>query len=167
MTNDKSVEALKSAILLERRGKAFYRTVADQAGSQPLKDFFEAMVREETKHLQVLGDQLKAYQDTGKFDAEAMDAQTSDSVPEHVLSSEIKNTIAAAGFEAAAIAAAMAMEERAVKLYAQRAAEAADPGEKALYEWLADWERTHVENLAALDKELTETIWHDNNFWPF
>ncbi|MEK6195467.1 MAG: rubrerythrin, partial [Deltaproteobacteria bacterium] len=70
-------------------------------------------------------------------------------------------------FESAAISAAMGMEERAITLYSGRAEEADDPEEKALYEWLAEWETEHLEYLARIDKEVTETIWHDNSFWPF
>ena len=59
------------------------------------------------------------------------------------------------------------MEERAIKLYAERAEVASDSGEKALYRWLAEWERKHLNYLLNIDKELTEKVWFDNNFWPF
>ena len=61
----------------------------------------------------------------------------------------------------------MGLEERAIKLYSQRAKAADDPQEKALYQWLADWETQHLESLARIDREITEAIWNDNNFWPF
>ena len=69
--------------------------------------------------------------------------------------------------DAAAISAAMAMEERAIKLYANRAEAAESAEEKRLYEWLSDWETTHLDVLAELDRTLTEQVWNDNNFWPF
>ena len=84
-----------------------------------------------------------------------------------VLTQEITAKIAAAGFEAAAISAAMAMEQQAIKLYHNRAGEARDIEEKTLYEWLASWETTHLELLSKIDRELTESIWHNNYFWPF
>jgi rubrerythrin len=61
----------------------------------------------------------------------------------------------------------MAMEERAVKLYGERAAETQDPEERKLYQWLSDWENGHLKILMDMDRELTEKIWHDNQFWPF
>ena len=73
----------------------------------------------------------------------------------------------AADYEAAAISAAIAMEKNAIQLYSDRASTAADPNEKALYKWLAAWERQHLNFLAEIDKELTEEVWYDNNFWPF
>ena len=59
------------------------------------------------------------------------------------------------------------MEERAVALYSERADAAEDPSERTLYQWLADWERSHLSFLAQLDKEVREAIWNDNQFWPF
>jgi rubrerythrin len=61
----------------------------------------------------------------------------------------------------------MAMEERAIKLYADRAAETRDPEEQKLYRWLSGWENGHLKILMEMDRELTEKIWHDNQFWPF
>ena len=84
-----------------------------------------------------------------------------------VLSRNLKDQLSAAGFEAAAVAAAMSMEERAIKLYSERAEAAEDAGEKALYRWLADWETEHLHFLAEIDRDITERVWTDNQFWPF
>jgi rubrerythrin len=59
------------------------------------------------------------------------------------------------------------MEENAIKLYSERAVATTDPGEKALYDWLANWETQHLSFLADIDRDLTEDIWYDQNFWPF
>ncbi|MCK7507656.1 MAG: hypothetical protein MZV70_28840 [Desulfobacterales bacterium] len=56
--------------------------------------------------------------------------------------------MSAADFEAAAVAAAMSMEKNAIEIYSRRAAEAQDPDEKALYDWLAKWETAHLDFLA-------------------
>ena len=166
MPDAKALEILKSAILLETRGKAFYRQAADAAQSQPVKEFFEMMAREEVSHVKLLSEQYKAYLANEKFSPTAHD-HSRDSVSQDVLTSKLKNQISAASFESAAVSAAMAMEERAIKLYSERAGEAEDPEEKALYQWLAEWETEHLEMLAKIDREVTETIWHDNSFWPY
>jgi len=67
MSDDKTMEILKSAILLEKRGMAFYQKVADQATAKSVKEFFEMMADEEVKHVQILVDQFKAYQRNGQF----------------------------------------------------------------------------------------------------
>lgn len=165
MAETNTLDILKNAILLEKRGKAFYRTVADQAANPDVKDFFETMAAEEVQHVKILSDQFKAFNETGKF--KAPDISQTGSISRNVLTPEVKKRIAAADFEAAAISAAMLMEERAIDLYAKRGEEAQDPEEKKLYRWLADWEKEHLEFLAAIDAELKERIWNDSGFWPF
>jgi len=167
MSEDKTLEILKQAILLETRGKAFYETAADQARHKAVKDFFGTMATEETVHIKILSDQFKAYQKNKRFLPNPGGDEKTGDVASTVLSSELKDKIKAAGFEAAAISAAMAMEERAIKLYAGRAGAADNPEEKALYQWLAEWETTHLELLSDLDRALTEQVWNDNSFWPF
>ena len=117
-----TLDILKSAILLEKRGKAFYRTVADQSTNADVKEFFETMAAEEVQHVKILSDQYKAFKENGIFQG-----------PGHlgngcrfqkVLTPEVKDRIAAADFEAAAISAAMLMEERAIALYSRRSDEA-------------------------------------------
>ena len=167
MTEDKSTDILKSAILKEKRAVAFYEKVAQQTSATVVKRFFEMMANEEKNHIRILSEQFKAYQDNKKFDSTPFDDPHESDIEAHVISSEIKSEIAAADYEAAAISAAMSMEQSAIKLYSDRAAAATDPNEKALYDWLAKWETQHLNFLADIDRELTENIWFDQSFWPF
>jgi rubrerythrin len=79
----------------------------------------------------------------------------------------MKNKISAAGYEAAAISAAIDMEKKAIEVYSNQAEISTDPNEKKLYNWLADWEKGHLKILSDLDNELRDKIWYDNHFWPF
>jgi len=167
MSEDKTVEILKNAILLEKRGQAFYGKVAEQASAKAVKEFFKMMADEEVKHVEILSDQFKAYQENHEFSPGEYNETFSDPIAARVLTEELKQQLSAVDYEAAAISAAMSMEENAIKLYSDRSAEADDPNEKALYQWLADWEKQHLHFLSDIDKELTEQIWHDNSFWPF
>lgn len=167
MDESRSLDVLKEAILLEKRGRAFYLKVAEQSQQTAVKAFFELMAEEEEKHAAVLYEQFRSFQDHHQFKATVLENSESDGSPDPVLSDAIKNRISAADFEAAAISAALAMEERAVKLYSSRAESASDPNEKALYRWLTEWERGHMRLLEELDRELREKVWHDNQFWPF
>ena len=124
------------------------------------------MASEEATHVEMLSQQFKSYQTNGTFLSNHPSDNHND-VELSVISKDIKEKISAAGFEAAAISAAMAMEQRAIKLYANRAATTADADERALYEWLAEWEKGHLQLLSNIDQDLKETIWFDNSFWPF
>ena len=165
MTDNGALDILKNAILLEKRGESFYRTAAAQSTNIDVRRFFETMADEEVQHVNMLSEQFRAVREKGKF--EAPDTSSSGAIAQNVLTPEVKSRIAAADFEAAAISAAMLMEERAIALYGARAGESTDPEEKKLYQWLADWEKQHLEFLAAIDAELKERIWNDSGFWPF
>jgi rubrerythrin len=166
MLNDKSMEILKEAILLERKGHAFYQKVADHARNNTVREFFQIMADEELQHIKVLEGQYKAFQKNARFDELEAPSGIEPSIANLVLSDELKAKIAAAGFEAAAISAAMFMEEQAIELYGERARRGEDPRERALYRWLADWEHGHLVFLSRLDREIKASIWEDNRFWP-
>jgi rubrerythrin len=167
MTEDKTTRILKNAILLEKKGQIFYKKVAQQTSRSGVKRLFEMLADEEEKHIQTLAEQFKNYQTQKKFDPHLFGNDHPSDIATAVLSQEIKAEISAADYEAAAISAAMAMERSAIKLYSDRAADATDSTEKKLYQWLADWENRHLSFLADIDRELTENIWYDQNFWPF
>ncbi len=162
-----TIDILKEAILLERRGQAFYAKVASQAADPDVKAFFETMAQEEVRHVEILESQFAAYVQNQEFLPIAPEKEAGEPVAQLVLSQEVKQQIAAADFEAAAISAAMLMEEKAIALYSRRAETAQDPAEETLYQWLAGWERGHLSFLAQLDKEIKEAVWNDNQFWPY
>lgn len=167
MSEDRATEILKNAVLLEKRGHAFYSKVAQQASGEAVKQFFRLMAEEEMNHVRILSEQFKSYRSSRKFRQRAGDDPAEFKTATEILTGDLKRQIAAADFEAAAIAAAMAMEKNAIQIYSNRALETQDPDEKALYQWLAEWETQHLDFLARIDRELTEAIWHDNQFWPF
>jgi rubrerythrin len=166
MEGKTALDILKNALLLERRGKAFYAKVAEQATAPAVKEFFGRMADEEDQHIEVLSAQYREYQLRGAFSPATAGAQPSDAPAQAVLSERLQREISAATFEAAAVSAAMAMERNAIRLYSERAQAATDPEEKALYQWLAEWEKEHLEFLTQVDRAVVETVWNDNHFWP-
>jgi len=168
MAESKTIEILKRAILLEARGHSFYTTVSRHAENDAVKQFFQHMADEENQHIKFLKAQLESIKSGRKIESPGENNRsTTQDEASVVLDRKVKNRIHGAGFEAAAISAAMLMEERAINLYAERAKSTEDPDEKAIYLWLADWEKEHLKVLTEIDRELTENIWHDNSFWPF
>lgn len=166
MPDKNTVDILKSAILLEKKGNAFYSQVAQQASHPEVKRFFEMMADEEVQHIHILTEQFKSYQDSERFTPLETVADT-DNIADKILTHNLADAISAADYESAAISAAMAMEKNSVRLYADRAASTSDPDEKALYDWLSRWEQSHLRFLSEVDREIRERIWHDNRFWAF
>ena len=167
MEAQKVIDILKQAILLEKRGYSFYTTVAEQAKDPDIKNIFTIMAEEETTHVKFLSDQFASYEKNHKFLKVNLPDLANEKIATLVLSEEIKKKISAAGFEAAAIAAAIDMEKRAIEIYSSQAEAATDDNEKHLYAWLSEWEKSHLKILTNLDNELKEKIWFDNQFWPF
>jgi rubrerythrin len=167
MSESSTTKILKNAILLERRGKAFYKKVAEESQSKALKRFFEMMSDEEARHIEILAEQFKEYQAHKRLLALSYDDKHASNLDTKILSKEIMEEISAADFEAAAISAAISMEKNAVKLYSENAAKTDDLDEKALFTWLTEWEKNHLKFLMDIDNDLTEKIWFDNQFWPF
>lgn len=166
MAETKELEVLKTALLLERQGQALYGHVAATTRSPAVARIFRVMAAEETTHEQYLSRQFSRYSADATF-LEETPAEAPQHLARAVLAPEVRAQISASGYEAAAISAAIEMENRAVRVYSQRAEATKDPGEKRLYEWLAQWERGHLAFLAGLSDELREEIWNENGFWPF
>jgi rubrerythrin len=160
-------DILKTAILLERRGKAFYTTAARAAGSEAVGRIFSMMATDEDEHIRFLSTQFAEYEKTGKFVRNSFEQPADETDVVKILCEQVKKEVAAADFEAAAISAAIDFENRAIEIYQTRANEATDPNEKEMYQMLADWERTHFHLLHKLNEDLREQVWNDNNFWPF
>ena len=166
MSKQQTLDILKQAMLLEKRGKTFYQSVAAQTQNSEVQSFFEFMAEEEN-HIQILTGQFKAFKDKGSFQPQSLDDDQKQTVDTAVLNKVISEKISAASFEAAAVSAAMSMEERAIQIYSERANSAENPEEKKVYQWLATWEQSHLNMLSDIDRTITEKIWFDNKFWPF
>ncbi len=153
---------------MEHRGKAFYKKVAEQATNEDVKKIFNTMADEEQLHIEFLGKQFAFYQKNNKFESHFINTANADeSIVNSIMSDSIKQKISGSGFEAAAISAAIDMENKAIEVYGERAVNATDANERELYNWLTTFEREHHKILLELNKELTEKVWNDNNFWPF
>ena len=167
MDTNKTLDILKMAVLMERRGVAFYTAVAEQTKDPDISNVFKTMASEESIHLKFLSEQFLSFEKNQEFTCPNLQDQTAEGIANMVLSEDIKNRITAAGFEAAAISASIDMEKKAIEVYSAQAATAADPNEKLLYNWLSEWEKGHLKILNDLDTELKEKIWYNNQFWPF
>lgn len=168
MENKTALDILKTAILMEKRGQAMYEEVVARTQSADVKKIFQIMADEEKMHARFLAEQFKHYMANNSFTRQDLsESEGDETLVNAILSVNIKGQISAAGFEAAAIGAAIDMETKSIEVYRQRANESTDENEKALFNWLADWEKGHYELLLKLDNELKESVWADNEFWPF
>jgi rubrerythrin len=155
------------AILMEKRGHSFYSTGADNASDPGIGHVFMVMADEETKHVKILSEQYIAFEKGKSFKKVDLPDLSREGFATLILTEEMKQKISSAGFESAAISAAIDFENKSIEVYSNQAETSTDPNEKTLFNWLADWEKGHLRILSELDNELKERIWNDNQFWPF
>jgi len=163
--SNRTLEALKGAILLEKRGQVLYISVSEKSKSPAVKEIFTTMAEEEKKHEKILGMHYSSLVSTGKLAVISKLGQVEDHIGE-MLTEKVRSEIEAAGYEAAAISAAIALEKEAESFYGKKRDEAESDVERELFDWLAKWEHGHLELLASMDRALMEDIWFQNNFWP-
>ena len=166
MAEDKVIDILKQAILLEKQGKAFYTNVAGQTESESARRIFSLMAEEEERHVAFLTKEYLHYTKSKVFSGNDLPEGTS-AVADFVLSGDVKSQISAASFEAAAVSAAIEMENKAIKLYSERYEQSGDQKEKELYKKLSDWEKEHAVFLIKISNEIIEDVWFENSFWEF
>ncbi len=164
--SNRAIDAIKGAILLEKRGQAFYRKVAEGSGSDAVSEVFATMADEEKRHEEVLEKHYSALVREGRLAAISEMGDITKHSSETLLADRVRQEIEAAGYEAAAISAAMALEKEAETYYGQKRDQAESDVERELYDWLARWEHGHLEMLADMDRSLQEDIWFENRFWP-
>ncbi|MGB3975939.1 MAG: ferritin family protein [bacterium] len=159
-------DTIKKAILLEHKGRAFYNSISKSTHSEAIREIFLSMALEEEEHLRVLSEQLKSLSQTGSFKFMELQKLKDDFSP-NVLTARVKEEISGAGYEAAAITAAMHFEQQAIDYYSSQAKATRDEDEARIFNWLAEWEKTHLDLLVEIDRELQQQIWFDQNFWPY
>jgi len=165
MSQEKPLNIIKGAILLEYKGKAFYETALQNTKSEAVREIFNTLADEEKKHIDILEEQYGNLMQKGKLKAVERDEKPMD-ISSVVITEKVQQEVSAVGYEAAAISAAMELEKRAVRFYSEHASSTDDQVAKELYQWLGNWEKTHLTFLSELDRELMESIWYDNKFWP-
>jgi len=160
------LEILKKALLMERQGKAFYEQVATTTKSDAVRNIFAFMAKEEQVHIEQLSEQYIHYLKENTFIYKEFKNDETGFFAK-ILTKGICQQINAVSFEAAAISAAIDFESKAIEVYSQSARDAKDNAQRAIYNWLAEWEKGHHRILNQLNNELKEDVWYDNNFWPF
>lgn len=165
MDSDRTMEVLKGAIILERSGIALYSGLASGTADQALARLFGRLAEEEEIHRAWLERIFVEVSSEGTDTGFSAALPRRDRVLDGILTEGISSGIASASFESAAVAAARALEERAVAYYAQGAADAGDPAEAGFYRMLSEWEEEHLEALAGLERSLHENAMRDGSLW--
>lgn len=165
MSDNRILDILKNALLLENRGRAFYKKAKEESNISEVKKIFELMESEEEKHINFLNREFNSYLKEGKF-IDIKEFSSDFKILEEKIFESLKEKVNITDYESMAIFIAITFEKEAVNFYSLKSEESKSEEERKIFSFLRDWEKTHVEFLSKIDEKLKEKIWFDNRFWP-
>lgn len=163
--NNNVLDILKGALILEIRGRSFYKKSKEEAKTEEIKKIFKMMEDQEEKHIDIIKEQFKNYTEKGFFILPD-DISSKFNIADYVISEKLKEQVKFTDYESLAIYLAIVFEKEAFNFYSEKVNVVNNEVEKKLLIWLRDWEKSHVEFLSKIDEELKNQIWFDNKFWP-
>ncbi|MBT4511908.1 MAG: ferritin family protein [Chloroflexi bacterium] len=155
---EKALEILRSAMKMEKDGREFYLKSAENSQSDIARNLFEVLAKEEIVHQEVIGEIYEALKSGNQW-PDVKITPVHDKNAENIFSAALKDpqqqTAATDDLEAVGIA--LKMEERAYRLYSDRAKESTYPAEENFYKALAIEEQSHIMSLRDTEEYLTDT----------
>ena len=165
-SQDKRIEPIKQAIMLEMHGLRFYNVAAEKCTSKGAKEIFEDLAQDEVRHKAELERVYKSILKDGTWTQPEPQEGAGLEFKSPVIDQSMKENIDGAWFDSAALNIGVMLEKRAMDYYREQQKASDDPEIQALFAWLADWERGHLDRLMALERAMREEIWHEAGFWP-
>ena len=161
------MQALTRALKAEVEGQSFYLMAAGQARDAHARKVFRQLAREEKNHELFLWAQYRSILEKHGADATAgLGTRSTLASPGPIFSPDFAEHVTSAHFEVAALAIALRLELRAVKLYREAAEQTRDPVLRACFEELARWEGVHRDALTRQLDDLRLDYWSTGGFTP-
>ncbi|MCU0303031.1 MAG: ferritin family protein [Thermoanaerobaculales bacterium] len=166
--HDKIREVLKKAYQIEVDGYTFYSMVADRAEKAAVRELFEKLARDEVQHKAFITGVMGSYEDRG---VEAFNIQRRDpalkAFSDTIYTEAFRAQARDAEFEMGVLSIGMTLETRAIQYFSGAARSATEAEVRDFYQFLADWEKGHLEALQRLYGGVRETAWAEGGFSPF
>ena len=161
-------EVLKKAYQIEVDGYTFYSMAADRADKPAVQELFDKLARDELQHKAYLQGVIGSYEDKG---VEAFTIQRRDpdlkAFTDTIYTDGFKAQARDADFEMGVLSIGMTLETRAIQYFSNAAKSASEDEVRDFYQFLADWEKEHLDALQKLHTGVREDYWADGGFSPF
>ncbi len=166
--NDDIREVLRKAYQIEVDGYTFYSMAAERAEKPAVQELFDKLARDEVQHKAYLTSVMGSYEDKGvaAFNLHLRDPDLK-SFTATIFTDAFKQQARGADFELGVLSIGMTLETNAINYFSSAARHSLDAEIKAFYEFLADWEREHLEALRMLYGGVREDFWQEGGFSPF
>jgi rubrerythrin len=167
----RALGVLRMAIRVEQNGYRFYRRAAEETDDPRGKALFNRLAEEEIAHESIVRACLEGLEREGTWRA-VSDEEWPDESPfaegEPIFSRQrLKEGVHEYTSELSALRMAYLIEKNAVAFYTKAAQETDHPVGRAMYQDLADWERTHQRILEQEYQFLADRFKLDMGFAPF
>ncbi len=146
------LQVLRNAIQMELEGKDFFERAAGRMRHQRAKEMFEGLVKQEQRHIMVLGKEFERLsQGKSWISLEEADGLCSGNSGVSVFKdSELKRIrISEDAGELEALSIGIKVEQKSIDYYASARDRATDKNAKAVFDWLVEEESGHLTILNA------------------
>jgi rubrerythrin len=161
-------EVLRKAYQIEVDGYTFYSMTADRATKPAVQELFEKLAHDEVQHKAYLKGIMGRYEEKG-VSAFALERKTPDlkAFTDAIFSDRFREQAKGADFEMGVLSVGMTLESRAIGYFTDAARSATEGEVRDFYQFLADWEKQHLDALQNLYNGIRSDFWSDSGFAPF
>jgi rubrerythrin len=166
--NDEIREILRKAYQIEVDGYTFYSMTAERASKPAVQELFDKLARDEVQHKAYLQSVIGSFQEKGlaAFSIPHRDPDLK-AFTATIFTEEFKRQAHGAEVELGALSIGMTLESNAIQYFSGAAKNTAEQEVREFYEFLADWERQHLEALQGLYNGVRQDFWSESGFSPF
>ncbi len=146
------LQVLRNAIQMELEGKDFFERAAGRMRHKRAKDMFEGLVKQENRHIEVLGKEFERLsQGENWMSLEEADELSSGSPRVSVFKdSELKHIrLSEDAGELEALSIGIKVEQKSIDYYTSARNGVADKNARSIFDWLVEEESGHLTILSA------------------
>ncbi|MEJ2421185.1 MAG: ferritin family protein [Acidobacteriota bacterium] len=167
-TKTEIMDVLKKAMRVEADGYTFYSMVADKSDKTSVQQIFDKLAKDELEHKSYLKEVAGNVDEKGAG-AFSVNLRNPDLklFSDALFTESFKRDAAGAAFEFSALSIGMQLEANAIDTFSRAAQTAGEKEVKSFYEFLANWERGHMDALKRLFESVRGDFWDAGGFAPF
>jgi rubrerythrin len=166
--NETMRQILRQAYQIEVDGYTFYSMAADKADKPAVQELFDKLAKDEVEHQVYLKGVARSFDSEGvaafRISRREPDLKA---VSDAVFSDRFKEQARGAAFEMGVLSIGMQLETRAIAYFTHAATDASEQEVRDFYQFLADWEKEHLDALQSLHQAVREDFWTEGRFSPF
>jgi rubrerythrin len=160
-----AIDAVKTAILTEMQGYELYKGAAERTADPEARRMFLLLAKEEEGHNQMLYEQFQSLMKEKKW-APPMTLAHGEGFEDLVADENWRKSLRFGTMELSVVALGASLEAKAIAFYRNAAETTPDPEGRKVFQWLVDWEGSHLKWMEWLEEDLKQRYWAEQGFSP-